>query len=130
MENFEKATRLKLRFSTSQGQLSTEDLFDLDLKALDMIAKRVNTELRNEGEESFIPTKTSKVCTNNTLRLEILKFVIADKVQEQDARKARAEKTATLARLRELASVKQNEQFASKSLEEINKQILELEAAI
>jgi hypothetical protein len=130
MDNFEAACRLKLRFETSQGQLSVEELFDLSLQSLDTIAKKVNKQLRDEGEESFIPVKnTSKKATHNNLRLEILQYIINSKVQEQEERKSRTERLATISRLRELAERKADEQLASKSLEEIQKEIAELEAS-
>jgi hypothetical protein len=130
MENFEKASRLKLRFETNKGQVSTEELFDLSLQSLDTVAKMVNNQLRNEGEESFLPSTSSKAATHNTLRLDILKHVIEVKVREQEARKTRADNAATLARLKELALNKSDEQLAAQSLEEINKRISELEALV
>lgn len=130
MENFEKASRTKLRFATTKGDLATEDLWDLNLSSLDSIAKAVNNQLRNEGEESFIPTTTNKPSSNNDLRLDILKHVIAVKVAEQDKRQARAETLAKLAQLKELAQTKATEQLASKSLEEINAEIEKLVALV
>lgn len=128
---FEKASRLKLRFSTTQGQLSTEDLWDLSLTSLDNMAKKVNKELRDECEESFIPSvNKSRTSTNNSLKLDILKHVISVKVAEQEYKKARAEKAATLAQLKELATVKVNETLSAQSLEDIMKQIKELEASL
>jgi len=68
MEMFEKALKNKLRFEGSgQGVLSTEDLFDLSLPTLDKMAKGVNKLLRDEGEDSFIPSATPKRATNNDL---------------------------------------------------------------
>lgn len=129
MDNmFEKAARLKLRFQANQGNLSVEELFDLSLASLDNMAQVVNKKLRDEGEESFLPTTTRKPTTHNDLRLDILKHIIGIKVVEQEARKARTEKAATISRLKELAMAKADEQLASKSLEEITKQIAELEA--
>lgn len=130
MDNFEKASRLKLRFATHRGSLATEDLWDLDLDSLDSIAKSVNTQLRNEGEESFIPSTTNKPSSNNDLRLDILKHVIEVKVAEKDKRQARAETLAKLAQLKELAQAKATEQLASKSLEEINAEIEKLVALV
>ncbi len=128
MEIFEKASKLKLRFLTSQGHLSTEDLWELSLSDLDTIAKRVNNQLRDEGEESFIPSTTAKKSSHNDLRLELLKHVINTKVAEQDARKGRAEMQQRLSQLKALAETKATEQLASQSLEDIQKQIAELEA--
>lgn len=128
VENFEKASRLKLRFTTRQGLLSSEDLWDLNLTSLDTIAKAVNKELNAEDEGTFIPKKASrKAATHNDLRLEILKHVINTKVAEDEAKANRAAKAEQLARLRTLAANKQDEAFASQSLEEIMKQIKEME---
>lgn len=130
MEIFEKASRLKLRFSTSQGHLTTEDLWDLSLEDLDTIAKRTNAQLRDEVEESFIPDVESKKKTSyNDLRLEILKHIILAKVAEKNAKKDRAAMLQQLAHLKELAASKKSEQLASQSLEDISKQIEELEKA-
>lgn len=126
MSNFQKASRLKLRFSTNKGELSVEDLWDLSLESLDVIAKAVNKKLKDESEESFIGKKS----TNNAvleLKMEILKEIIAIKLKEKEAKALRAVKSAKLAQLKELANSKTNEQLSGMSLEEINKLILELE---
>lgn len=130
MELFEQASRLKLRFETNQGHLSTEELWDLPLTSLDTMAKKVNKQLRDEGEESFLPTTNAKAPTNNTLRLDILKHVITTKVTEQDNRRNKSAVVARIAQLKELAGMKANEKLASQSEEEILKQIAELEALV
>jgi hypothetical protein len=45
---FEQAAKLKLRFDAPQGRLATEDLYELNLNALDAIARKVNAQLREE----------------------------------------------------------------------------------
>jgi hypothetical protein len=127
----ERANRIKLRFATSKGNLTTEDLWDLSLPSLDAIAKGVNKELKNEEEESFIPDTTPRpASTHNALRLEILKHVIVTKSEEMKAAELRATKRATLARLKELAANKADEAFNSLSREEIAAQIAALEAEV
>jgi len=131
MELFEKALRNKLRFEGSgQGLLSTEDLFDLSLTSLDKMAKAVNKLLRDEGEDSFIPTATPKRATHNDLRLEILKHIISVKVAAEETRKNRADTLARISTLKTLAEAKANEQLASQSLEDIQKQLAELSASL
>lgn len=130
MEIFEKASRVKLRFEGGKGAYSVEDLWDLSLTDLDNLAKRVNSVLKNEGEESFIPTKSSKPVTNNGLRLDILKHIINIRVQEQEDRKTRSERLAQLAELKDLAATKRNQELANQPIDEIEKKIKELEAAI
>jgi len=126
MELFEKATKEKDRWETSKGMLSAEDLWDLSLPSLDTIAKAVNKKLKEESEESFISAKTS---SNETLerKLNVLKHIIGVKLAEKEATKSRMERLAKIHQLKELAVTKANEQLASKSLEEIQKMIAELE---
>ena len=54
MSNFEKASKLKLRFSTNRGELSIEDLWDLSLESLDQIAVAIDKALETAGKKSFI----------------------------------------------------------------------------
>lgn len=131
MENFEKATKLRLRWETSQGQLSVEDLWDLKLDPLDVIAKSVYKKLQNEGEESFIPSKrTNKPQTYNDLRLDILKYIIDVKVEEEKAKALRAERKIELARLKEVAANKADEQLSKLDLEDLRKKISALETEL
>jgi len=129
-QNFEKATRLKLRFDSSQGQLAVEDLWDLSLQSLDTIAKKVNKQLMDEGEQSFIPSKNaSRKSTNNDLKLEIVKHIIETKVSEAEDSKTKAENKSRLALYKELAEKKAFEKLESMSEDDLNKKIAELEAA-
>ncbi len=115
-----------VQIHTSKGLLSAEDLWDLSLPSLDTIAKAVNKKLKEESEESFISAKSS---ANETLelKLEVLKHIIGVKLAEKEATKSRMERLAKIHQLKELAVSKANEQLASKSLEEIQKMIAELE---
>jgi hypothetical protein len=128
MSHFEEASRLKLRFSTNRGELSTEDLWELSLESLDTIAKATNKLIKADSEESFIGKK-STATTQLDLKLDILKRVIEVRLQERDARAARADKNAKLAQLRDIAMNKANEKLISMSEEDINKMISELEAS-
>jgi hypothetical protein len=132
-DNWERANRLKMRWETSRGALTAEDLWDLSLQSLDEMAKKVNKTLRDEGEESFIPTaatNSTKPATNNDLRLEILKHVIGVKVQEQEDKRLRSERLQYLSRLEELAATKANEKLASQSLEDIQQEIARMKALV
>lgn len=127
MNIFEQASRQKLRFDTAKGQIATEDLWSLSLTSLDTIAKNVNRILKAETEESFISTR-SKSNEELELKLEILKFVIAWRIEESNATKRKAEKAAKLSQLKQLASTKANENLSQMSLEDIEKLIAETEA--
>ncbi|MFA5457111.1 MAG: hypothetical protein WC261_05690, partial [Synergistaceae bacterium] len=51
---FEKATRMKLRIATGKGNLSVEDLWDLNLAQLNEVAKGLNRRVKELGEEDFL----------------------------------------------------------------------------
>jgi hypothetical protein len=124
---FEKALKQKLRFDTSKGSISTEDLWDLSLASLNEIAKEVNKKIKASEEESFIDTKTT-TSTKDQLKLEVLKFVIADKIATRDAYKARAEKQAQVAKIKSLIANKADEQLANASLEELSAMLAQVGA--
>lgn len=127
MENniFETAFVEKVRFETRQGEISTEELYDLSLESLDKIAVMIDSQLE-KTTKSFI---TNKTASNKILelKLDILKHIIKIKLEAKDAAKIRAERQAKLAQLKALAATKANEQLASQSLEDIEKMISELE---
>ncbi len=87
---FEKASKQKLRFETSKGFISTEQLWDLPLQSntgkvkLDELAKEVSTKLKESEVESFV-TKGKASNTDDKLRLDILKHVIDVRVAELEA---------------------------------------------
>lgn len=127
---FEQSSRLKLRFETSKGFLSVEEVWDLSLASLDFLAKATNKRLREAEEESFIPTAHQpRIVSHDTLRLGILKYVIVTKADERDTARKKADDRMKLSRLKELLAAKEDDAFKALSQEEILKQITELEAA-
>ncbi len=115
---FERAVKMKLRFQSSKGVLSTEDLFDLSLTSLDSLAKSVNRQLKAEAEESFIEKKSSSSSVLE-LQLEILKHIIADKLAVQEANAKRAETVAKKAQIEEILLKKKSQQLENLSVEEL-----------
>lgn len=123
---FLKASRIKLRFSTTRGVLSVEDLWDLKLEELDALAKSLNKAVKASAEESFIK-KTSAADKVTELSFEIVKEVIRVKLEEQEARKLAADKRAKRAQIMELIEKKETEALGGKSLEELKKELEVLE---
>ena len=52
MDNFQQATRIKLRFDTVKGLLSVEQLWDLNLVELASTIKASNRILKEKGDEN------------------------------------------------------------------------------
>ena len=122
---FQNASKLKLRFVTAKGELSTEELWDLKLTDLDKLAREVNRSLKEEGEESFIGKKT-KANSVLELKLEILKEVIAVKQSDEEKARATTEKRSQVEFLQSLLQKKKIDALESLPLEEIEKQLAAL----
>ena len=126
MNNFEKATRLRLRFETSRGNLNVEDLWRLPLAELDKLAIALNKQLKESGEESFIKAK-SKDNKLLELRFDIVKHIIETLLSEDEEKKKAADKRAKREQLLELIAKKKNQELEGKSLEELEAELTKLE---
>ncbi len=132
MDIFEKASRIKLRFTTNRGELTVEDLWGMHLTSksgfdLDTIAKDVNRELKALGEESFVETKVNPAKEATELRLDILKYVIAAKQRENQEAQARAGRKAERERLMAALENKQQQELSGMTAEQIQARIAELD---
>lgn len=119
---FEKASKLKLRYKVTNGLITTEDLWDLNLVALDKVAKGLNKEIKESSEESFISVKSA---SNNImdLKFDIVKHVISVKMNELEARTLSVEKAQKRAHLEELIAKKEVSVLEGKSIEELRAEL-------
>ena len=131
MNIFAQATKEKLRFESSKGNLSVEDLWELPLQSqtgkpnLDDIYKSVKRELDKDQEESYVNKATSSPI--NDLRLEVVKSVIDTKMQENEAAKNAVQIKQRKEYLRNLLHEKQNEKDSKMSEAQIKKELDNLE---
>lgn len=97
------AAQQKWRFDSPQGELVTEQLFDLPLTSaksnrasLNQVAKTVNMQLKALGDDEFVTTDESQEIadTRKTLegKLELVKSVISFKQALKEAEKLKHEK--------------------------------------
>lgn len=133
MHIFEKASRQKLRFVSVRGDITTEQLWDLPLTSrngfdLDSVAKAVNQELKQVAEESFVATSANPAKATLELKLEIVKHVIAARIEAADTAKKRAENKAERERLMELLHAKKDQELMGKTPEEIQAMIDKLDS--
>lgn len=131
MNIFEQASRLKLRFTTSRGDLATEDLWALPLQSdtkvnLDALARAVAKQIRErEGVESFVEPTRSATDTLD-LQLDILKHVIASRKADNAARLAKASAASEIEVLQGLLDKKKGEALEALSEEEIQARLAAL----
>jgi hypothetical protein len=120
---FERAARLGLRFATTRGLLTTEDLWGMPLASsdgfdLDTVARGLHRRLKDTEDVSFV-AKASNVSATDELAFEIVKHVIEVKLAEQDAVKTRAANREKKRKLLALIAEKQDESLKASSVEEL-----------
>lgn len=119
------AAKKKYRFATTKGHLAFEDLFDLSLAALDIVAVALDEKLQKGGRKSFI-TQRSTTMTEEQDMLELVVYVIDSKKADAEAAKVRSTKASQRQFLEELKKKKEIANLEGLSLEEIEKQIAAL----
>lgn len=128
MSIFEQATKQKLRFPTTKGDLTVEQVWDLPLQAvsavdLDNLAKSVKRELNALTEESFVNIVESPAKSKLELKLEILKHIIGVKLKIAEDNRDAAAKREKREKLLSVLADKQDEALKSLTPEEIQKQL-------
>ena len=122
VENIYKfAVENKIRFPF-KGQISVEDLFDLNLESLDSIYKSLNSQKKKANEESLLATKSSE---DEALEvsIEIVKQIFAQKQKEKEDRIKAAENRAKKQRIAEIIDNKKDEALNNLSVEQLQQML-------
>jgi len=123
---FEKASRLKLRFPTPQGNATAEDLWDLPLTRLNTLAKNLNKELKAADEEDFLEEKSS-VNVAAKLAFDIILHIIKTKQGENKARVEASKKAEKKQELLELLDAKEKDAMKDMTADQIRAEIAKLD---
>ncbi len=119
---YKQAALLKLRFETSKGNLTAEQLFDLSMSDLSNAIRKVNAQLKKEkaeDDELAFLEGVDVVETQNSLRFKILKDVYLTKKEARDAAVIDFEKKQRKQRIAEIIAAKKDAALAEKSIEEL-----------
>ena len=122
---FETAVRNKMRFPY-KGQISVEDLWDLDVNALDGVFKTLNSKVKVSQEESLLRTR-SKESEELMVQIEIVKYIVSVKLAEAEARKNAEANRAKRQRILGILADKQESDLKNKSPEELQAMLAALE---
>lgn len=126
MENTEKlfieASRSKIRFETTSGSLTVEDLWDLPLQSrtrpsLDSIAISLNASIKTYGEQSFVSKST--VPRAVIVAFEVVKYIIEVRQQENEAKIAQKVNADRIKHLEEILAEKDAEADKVKTKDEL-----------
>ncbi len=129
---FEVAARTKLRFPSAKGELSVENLWDVPLRSrddlnLDIIAKTINKTVKTLSEESYVETSKTAAQERSELALDLVKYVIGVKLDEEAIAKKRAENKVKKAKLLQILAEKKDSKLSDLSEKELLKQINDLD---
>ena len=85
---FQYATRNKLRFQSTRGELTAEQLWDVPLRSrddfkLNGVAQAASKAWKAISEESFVETAKTVAHTRLEMALEVVKYVIETKLAEE-----------------------------------------------
>ena len=121
---YKQVSKLGLRFQTSKGLLSVEQLWHLSQTDLSNAIKAVKKVLKktDDDELSFLED-TKVVDVENQLRFDILKDVYLTKKSEREALRDEAETKAHNEKIFTLIAKKQESEMESLSIDELEKLI-------
>jgi hypothetical protein len=123
MDNFKKASQLKLRFNTSKGVLAVEQLWDLPQTSLSSLLRSIKEELKTanlDDDLSFLSDSTpTKVDVENQLRFEIAKDIYLTKKAEAEEKRNEAAKKEHNQKILAMIQEKKEGQLKDKSIEEL-----------
>lgn len=122
---FETAVRNKMRFPY-KGQISVEDMWDLDVNALDGVFKTLNSKVKVSQEESLLRTR-SKESEELMVQIEIVKYIVSVKLAEAEARKNAEANRAKRQQILGILADKQESDLKNKSPEELQAMLAALE---
>lgn len=122
---FEQATRQKLRFESSKGSLSLEDLWDLPLSSatgkvnLDDIAIDLHKQLRATSEVVSFVDEAATTNPTTKLRFDLVKHVIDTRKAENAKAATEKQRAETKQRLLAALAKKREDAIDAKSEEEL-----------
>src|SRR5580704_4098026 len=82
---FKEASRQKLKFKTAVGEVTTEQLWDLSLPHLDILAVSLDTEHKDSGKKTFLTDAKTPKDPIAKLKFDVVYDVLRTKQGEAEA---------------------------------------------
>lgn len=129
---FEYATRNKLRFFSTRGELNAEQLWDVPLRSrddfnLNTIAKAANKAWKEISEQNFVETSMTPAHVKCELAFKTVAYVIETKLTEEAATEKRMANKLEKEKLLKILAEKQDGKLSELSERELKKRISDLE---
>ena len=128
------ALRSKMRFSSTRGLLTIEQLFDVPLRAkdgfsLDAIAQAQARVVRDLESGSFVDGTANAQLQAATAVLTVVKYVIGVLLAEENARLTAAARRAEEQRILQALQARQDQKLAGATEDELMARLKEIRAA-
>lgn len=117
---FEKASRLALRFESTRGKLSVEQLWDLPMTELNELYKGLNKVKSSANEDSLLDEKTSEEKLVD-LKLSLIRHVAEVRKKEAKDKKDEAQLRADLKAIDDAIAEAEDRNLKSLTPEELRK---------
>lgn len=117
---YKEASKQKLRFQTVKGNLTAEQLWDLDLPTLDALAVSLEEQYKNSKGKSFLDKKATKDKTVK-LQFDIVLDILQSKVEEAELLNEVKENKLHNEKIMDLIEQKQDESLKGKSISDLKK---------
>lgn len=130
---YRKALKLKLRFMSSQGPLTTEMLFDVKITTLAKMVKDQRDEVKrlqgsDDSELDFLEEKeVSEELAIAKLKFDVLKDVYVSRRDEMESARKAESKKEEIKKLAELIEKKKNQELENLSVDELEQRMRELQ---
>jgi hypothetical protein len=127
---FKTAAKKKFRFESPKGQLTVEDLWDLPLTSvkgvsLNSVAQGIHHKLKDNEEISFVDTATASN-TELSMKLDIVKAVIADRIADRDAARLTAENKEKKQKIMQIIAAKKDAAMEGMDVADLEKLLADL----
>jgi hypothetical protein len=129
---FVTASRQAWRFPSSRGELTTEQLWSMPLLAkngfdLNSVARGLNQEVKDLGEESFVETRSNPARSTAEGKLELVKSIIAVRQEENRLAEQRAQRAVERARILDALAARESEELTKASKDELLARLAQLD---
>jgi len=120
---YKKATKMKLRFLTSKGSLSTEQLWDLSRTQLSLLVRNLKKTLKKDSDDelAFLDDTIIQIDERHQLAFDIAKDIYLSKKAENDAETEAAEIKIHNQKIMELIQRKKNIKLEDMSESDLEK---------
>ncbi len=121
---YKKASKLRLRIATPQGSLTVEQLWDLPVTELDVLAVKLQEEYKESGKKSFLDKKSPKDAIAK-LTFDIVLNILETKVEDAEKASKTLENKDHNQKILAIIASKEDGELQGKSIKELEKMLID-----